>query len=108
MVSMLEGWDSVFLVHRITPHSVHVGRGGVQCPGAENVEADDAHEEKVESSLPGTEDGGATCCVCGKEWSLVLLVWKRGNFKVSLWEQVGPSFPGAEDLETVQGLCRIV
>ena len=65
-------------------------------------------EEKVESSLPGTEDGGATCCVYGREWSLVLLVWKRGNCKVSLWERVGPSFPGAEDLETVQGLCRIV
>lgn len=97
-----------FLVQRITPCSIHVGRGGVQCRGAENVEADDAHEEKVESSLPGTEDGGATCCVYGREWSLVLLVWKRGNCKVSLWERVGPSFPGAEDLETVQGLCRIV
>ena len=36
-------------------------------------------EEKVESSLPGTEDGGATCCVHGQERSLVLLVWKRGN-----------------------------
>lgn len=76
---MPEGWDSVFLVQRITPRSAPVGRGGVQCPGAECVGADDAHEEKVESSLPGTEDGGVTCCVHGKERSLVLLVWKRGN-----------------------------
>lgn len=65
-------------------------------------------KEKVESSLPGTEDVGAPCCVYGKEWSLVLLVWKRGNHKVSLWEWVGPVFPGAEDLETVQCLCRIL
>lgn len=65
-------------------------------------------KEKVESSLPGAEDVGAPCCVYEKEWSLVLLVWKRGNHKVSLWEWVGPVFPGAEDLETVQCLCRIL
>ena len=78
------------------------GRGGVPCPGAEN-----AHERKGRVQSSGTEDVGAMCCVYGNEWSLVLLVWKRGSHKGSLWEWVGPVFPGAEDLETVQCLCRI-
>lgn len=66
--------------------------------------------------------------VCGSRWcpwrkgrvqsswyrgwgSHVLCTWEgeeSSSSGVEEGERVGPSFPGAEDLETVQGLCRIV
>ena len=98
---MPEGWDSVFLVQRITPRSVHVGRGGVQCPGAESVGADDAHGKKGRVQSPWYRGWG----------SHVLCTWEgeeSSSSGVEEGEWVGSSFPGAEDLETVQGLCRIV
>ena len=49
-------------------------------------------KEKVESSLPGAEDVGAMCYVYGKEWSLVLLAWKRGSHKCPYGNGWGPFF----------------
>lgn len=58
---------SVFNVDGVEPYTVHAGRGGVQCPGAENVERYNAVQEEVETSFPGTEGVRTMCYLRGKE-----------------------------------------
>lgn len=41
---------------------------------------------RLETSFPGIEEGRIMCCLCGKKWSPVLLVWKMWNHEVSIWE----------------------
>lgn len=67
---------SVFNVDGGEPYTVHAGRGGVQCPGAENVERYNARAGRGRDQFS----------------------WYRGckNHVLITWEGVVSSFPGVD------------
>lgn len=65
-----------FNVGNVELYTVHVGRGGVWHPGAENVDPVIPMQEKVETSFPSREAVRSVYYLCGKGWRPVVLVQK--------------------------------
>lgn len=61
-------------VEHVEPYNIQVGRGGLQYPGERLWSHMMPMQERVETSFPGTEDVGTTCCLNETGKSSVYLV----------------------------------